>query len=421
MSRDFFCYFCLKTHNQQLCFVNQQPITINQLQNMQIVFSDAQYWNNFLPLTYTRPVAELRCGILTFSERWKTLLEIENCSYITEDYLQNKYPAPKKEEALFIVPNFLPTEGVLEQIKDLKFGEALVYKDELLAARINMDNFSLNQIEKMTDIHEDLFFFEKHTDLFSKNNAAIEFDFDLITKNRTSQPLSETNGFLGEKSNLFIEEGAVVEYSTLNCKTGKIYIGKNAEIMEGCHVRGSLALCEGSIINMGAKIYGATTIGPKSKVGGEVNNIVILGYSNKGHDGFLGNSILGEWCNLGADTNSSNLKNNYSEVKLWSCQNQKFEKTGLQFCGVIMSDHSKTAINMQLNTGTVVGVAANIFKSGFPPNVVEHFSWGGMKGDEKFTINKAFEVAEIAMSRRKVTLEENDKEILTYIFNNFVS
>ena len=383
---------------------------------MQIVFSDAQYWEGFLPLTYTRPIAELRCGILTFKERWIKLLDFEEAAYITEDYLQAKFSAPEKKESLFIVPNFLPSQAVLEQIKMLKMGEALVYKDELLAVRINMDNFSLNQIEKMTDVEEELLIFYRPTDLFSYNQQAIDFDFDLLTKGRMSQPLSSTNTLLGSQDDLFIEEGAEIECSTLNTKTGKIYIGKNAEVMEGCNLRGPIALCDDSKFNLGAKVYGPTTVGPHSKVGGEVNNIVIFGYSNKGHDGFVGNSVIGEWCNLGADTNSSNLKNNYANVKLWNYKTKRFEDTGLQFAGVIMGDHAKTAINTQLNTGTVVGVAANIFKSGFPPNLVENFSWGGMKGDEKFSLPKAYEVAEKAMARRKVPLTEEDKEILKHIF-----
>lgn len=386
---------------------------------MQLVFSDAQYWDNFLPLTFTRPVAELRCGILTFSERWKKLLDAEQTAYITEDYLQEKFAAPQKVDSLFLVPNFLPSQEVLNQIKDLKPGEALVYKDELLAAHINMDNFSLNQIEKMTDIEEEVMFFERPTDLFRYNDKAIEFDYELLTKGRKSQPLSPTNILLGDPHNLFIEEGAEVECSTLNVKTGKIYIGKDAEVMEGCHLRGPIALCEGSKFNLATKVYGPTTIGPHSKVGGEVNNIVILGYSNKGHDGFVGNSVIGEWCNLGADTNSSNLKNNYANVKLWNYKSKRFEDTGLQFTGVIMGDHTKTAINTQLNTGTVIGVAANIFKAGFPPNLVENFSWGGMKGDEKFKLEKVYEVAEKAMARRHVELTDQDKAIIKYIFENY--
>ncbi len=386
---------------------------------MQIVFSDAQFWEDFLPLTFTKPVAEMRCGILNFSERWQKLLEIEDVSFLTEDYLQEKFKKPEAVESIFLVPNFLPSETVLQQIKDLKLGEALVYENELLAAKINMLNFSLNQIEKMNDITEKLVFFKRPTDLFSFNEKAINFDFELMTKGRKSQELSSTNGFLGNREDLFIEEGASIEFSTLNTKTGRIYIGKNAEVMEGCNLRGPIALCEESKFNLGAKIYGATTIGPNCKVGGEVNNIVIFGYSNKGHDGFLGNSVVGEWCNIGADTNSSNLKNNYAIVKLWNYRTKRFENSGLQFAGLIMGDHSKTAINTHLNTGTVVGVAANIFKSGFPPNLVESFSWGGMKSDEKFKLEKAYEVAELAMARRNVAFTEVDRNILKYIYTEF--
>ena len=384
---------------------------------MQLVFSDAQYWEDFLPLTFTKPISELRCGILTFAERWEKLLDIRDKRYITEEYLEVKYPRYEKKESLLIVPNFLPTEKVLDQIKNLQFGEALVYENELLVAKINLENFGLHQIEKMTDIEEELTVFKHPTDLFSFNEKAINFDFDLLTNGRISQSLSETNGFLGNKEDLFIEEGAEIEFATINAKTGKIYIGKNAEVMEGCNLRGPIALCEGAKFNLGAKIYGATTIGPYSKIGGEVNNIVVQGYSNKGHDGFVGNSVIGEWCNFGADTNSSNLKNNYSEVKLWSYKHKKFVGTGLQFTGVIMGDHAKTAINTQLNTGTIIGVAANIFKTGFPPNLVDNFSWGGMRGDEKFTINKVYEVAEKMMNRRKISLTQADKDIFLKIIN----
>lgn len=386
---------------------------------MQLVFSDAQYWEDFLPLTFTRPVAEMRCGILTFSERWQKILETTEVSWFTEMYLQQKFREPEKKESLFLVTNFLPTETVIQQIKDLKQGEALVYEDELVAAKINMEGFSLNQIEKMTDIKEELVFFKKPTDLFTYNKEAIDFDFELLTKGKTSQELSSTNGFLGNKEDLFIEEGAEIEFSTINTKTGKIYIGKNAEVMEGCNLRGPIALCEGSKFNLGAKIYGATTIGPHSKVGGEVSNIIIFGYSNKGHDGFVGNSVIGEWCNLGADTNSSNLKNNYGNVKLWNYRTKDFQDTGLQFAGLIMGDHSKTAINTQLNTGTVIGVASNIFKEGFPPNLIENFSWGGFKDDERFKLDKAYEVAEKVMARRKLPLTDDDKAILKHIFNEY--
>lgn len=386
---------------------------------MQLVFSDAQYWEDFLPLTFTRPVAEMRCGILTFSERWQKILEKSEVSYFTENYLQGKFKNPEDVESLFLVTNFLPTEAVIQQIKDLKLGEALVYEDELIAAKINMKGFSLNQIEKMTDIKEELIFFKKPTDLFTYNDKAIDFDFELLTKGKVSQQLSSTNGFLGDKKDLFIEEGAQIEFSTINTKPGKIYIGKNAEVMEGCNLRGPIALCEESKFNLGAKIYGATTVGPHSKVGGEVNNIIIFGYSNKGHDGFVGNSVIGEWCNLGADTNSSNLKNNYANVKLWNYRTKHFEDTGLQFAGLIMGDHSKTAINTQLNTGSVIGVASNIFREGFPPNLIENFSWGGFKDDERFKLDKAYEVAEKVMARRKLPLTDDDKAILKHIFDEY--
>ena len=384
---------------------------------MQLVFSDAQYWEDFLPLTFTRPISELRMGILTFQERWKKLLEMEDIAFLTEDYLQKKFKKPELKESLLIVPNFLPTKIVLEQIKNLEKGEALIYQDEVIAVKLNMRGFSLSQITKMTNVEEELLFVKSPSDIFTYNHQFLDYDFELLTKNRKSQELSETNNFLGDKKDLFIEEGAEIEFATLNCKTGKIYVGKNTEIMEGTMIRGGLALCEGSKINMGAKVYGATTIGPYSKVGGEVNNVVIFGYSNKGHEGFIGNSVIGEWCNLGADTNSSNLKNNYANVKLWNYRLSKFVDTGLQFCGLIMGDHSKSAINTQFNTGTVVGVAANIFKMGFPPNLVKSFSWGGMNGDESYRLDKVFEVMEKVMQRRKVNLTDIDKSIISHIYD----
>ena len=383
---------------------------------MQLVFSDAQYWEDFLPLTFTRPVSELRMGILTFQERWKKLLEIEDIAFLTEDYLQEKFKKPELKESLLIVPNFLPTESVLEQIKKIKQGEALIYQDEVIVAKLDMKDFSLSKITKMIEVEGKLLFVKSPSDIFTYNQQFLDYDFELLTRNRKSQELSETNNFLGDKKDLFIEEGAEIEFATLNCKTGKIYVGKNAEIMEGTMIRGGLALCEGSKINMGAKVYGATTIGPYSKVGGEVNNIVIFGYSNKGHEGFIGNSVIGEWCNLGADTNSSNLKNNYANVKLWNYRLSRFVDTGLQFCGLIMGDHSKSAINTQFNTGTVVGVAANIFKTGFPPNLVKSFSWGGMNGDESYRLDKVFEVMEKVMQRRKVDLTDIDKNIISHIY-----
>ena len=383
---------------------------------MQLVFSDAHYWENFLPLTFTRPVAEMRCGILTFSERWKKLLNTDEISYITEDYLQQKFARPEGKESLFITPNCIPSDRVLEQIKGLQLGEALVYENELLAAKVNVGNFSLDQITTMMDVEGEILLFKQPTDLFSFNDKAIDFDFELLTKGRTSVPLSPTNGFLGDKANLFIEEGAKVEFATLNCQKGKIYIGKDAEVMEGSHLRGSIALCEHATVNMGAKLYGATTIGPYSKVGGEISNSVIWGYSNKGHDGFLGNSVLGQWCNLGADTNVSNLKNTYNTIQLWDYQKGGYTSSGLQFCGVLMGDHSKTAINTQINSGTTIGVFANLFSAGFPSKYIPNFAWGASA--EKYRLEEAFAVAERVMARRGIAFDQKEQEILQWLFDN---
>ncbi|QCX52950.1 putative sugar nucleotidyl transferase [Elizabethkingia sp. JS20170427COW] len=387
---------------------------------IQLVFSDAQYWEDFLPLTYTRPIAEMRVGSLTFRERWEKLLGFSESFYYTEKYLQDKYPEPKALESLLIVPNFLPSEKLLQQIKDLQFGEALVYQHELVAARVNLENFNIGQIEKMTDVEdEDLVIFKKPWDLFTYNDKAIRFDFDLLTKGRKSQEISTTNFINGSKEEIFIEEGVEMEFVFLNTKKGPIYIGKDAEIQQGVMLAGPLAIGEHAVMKMGAKIYGATTFGPYAKICGEVSNVVIFGYSSKGHDGYLGNSVLGEWCNLGAGTCTSNLKNNYALVKMWSYKDKSFIDTGLQFCGSVMGDHVKTAINTTINTGTTIGVAANIFQSGFAPHLVENFSWGGRNDSPKFQLERAYETAKTMMARRSIDLTQEDKEILKFIDQKF--
>src|SRR5690606_7840722 len=251
-------------------------------------------------------------------------------------------------------------------------------------------------------------------DIFSKNTLAIQADFDLLTKGRQSAAIPDSV-FCINRKNIFVEEGARLNFASLNASDGPIYIGKNAEIMEGCTIRGPFALCDSSTLKMQTKIYGGTSIGPHSKVGGEVNNSVIFGYSNKAHDGFLGNSVIGEWCNLGADTNNSNLKNNYAEVKLWDYEKEGFANTGLQFCGLMMGDHSKCGINTMFNTGTVVGVSANIFGSGFPRNFIPSFSWGGSGGFTTYNTEKAFEVAKVVMSRRNIEFSDLDAKILVHV------
>ena len=381
----------------------------------QLLFCDQSTIRDFLPFTFTRPSAELRAGILTFAERWQRLLGITQVNYLTADYLQGKYPytGVSEEVTLFIYANFLPTPRFLEQVRSLEVGESITYQGRQLA--FLGKSITLSSIPSI-EWEEPLVLFEKPTDLFTYNDKAIDFDFELLTKGRTSAPLSPTNGFLGDKANLFIEEGAKVEFATLNCQKGKIYIGKDAEVMEGSHLRGSIALCEHATVNMGAKLYGATTIGPYSKVGGEISNSVIWGYSNKGHDGFLGNSVLGQWCNLGADTNVSNLKNTYNTIQLWDYQKGDYTSSGLQFCGVLMGDHSKTAINTQLNSGTTVGVFANLFSAGFPSKYIPNFAWGASA--EKYRLDEAFAVAERVMARRGIAFDQKEQHILQWLFDN---
>ena len=380
-----------------------------------LLFEDKNIIKDFFPLTFTRPSAELRAGILTFAERWQRLLGITQVNYLTADYLQGKYPytGVSEEVTLFIYANFLPTSRFLEQVRSLEVGESITYQGRQLA--FLGKSITLSSIPPI-EWEEPLVLFEKPTDLFTYNDKAIEFDFELLTKGRTSAPLSPTNGFLGDKANLFIEEGAKVEFATLNCQKGKIYIGKDVEVMEGSHLRGSIALCEHATVNMGAKLYGATTIGPYSKVGGEISNSVIWGYSNKGHDGFLGNSVLGQWCNLGADTNVSNLKNTYNTIQLWDYQKGDYTSSGLQFCGVLMGDHSKTAINTQINSGTTVGVFANLFSAGFPSKYIPNFAWG--VSAEKYRLEEAFAVAERVMARRGIAFDQKEQDILQWLFDN---
>lgn len=378
---------------------------------MNYILFDGPERDHLLPLTFTRPVGELRIGILTIKEKWEIYLGF-TCSYLTQDYLAEKYPLVDLDDNILINAAFLPTQQLVDQIKRLKERQALLYNDNIIALytdpeeEIEIENF------EVIEYKENIIHIEHPYHLFTYNSQALQDDFSLITKERSSQAISKTNQVVNPE-NIFIEEGAEVEFSILNAATGPIYIGKNAKILEGCLIRGGLALCENAQLNMGAKIYGATTIGPFSKVGGEVNNVILTGYSNKGHEGFLGNAVLGEWCNLGADTNNSNLKNDYSEVKLWNYVSQRFEKTGLQFCGLIMGDHSKCAINTQFNTGTVVGVCANIFESGFPKNMIPSFTWGS---SSEYKLSKAFDVAQKVMSRRNIPFNQTDVDILQHIF-----
>lgn len=381
-----------------------------------ILFDDRR--TNFLPFTYTRPVSEIRCGILTISEKWNKHLNA-SVSYLTEDYLSKKYSLHFETDNLYINGTVFPNKQLIEVIHELQEGELLYHqeKEKIIAFRSHL-KIDFKEIEQhdfsQINIENDFIDLNEKWDIFSKNADAIKTDFDLLTQGRKSQKISSTNTLIGDQ--VFLEEGAKVEAAILNSTSGPIYIGKNAEVMEGSVVRGGLALCEGAALKLSSKIYGPTTIGPYSKVGGEVNNSVIFGYSNKGHDGFLGNSVLGEWCNLGADTNVSNLKNNYAEIKLWDYEKEGFKKTGLQFCGMMMGDHSKSGINTMFNTATVVGVSANVYGGGFPRNFIPSFAWGGSDKWVEYRTNKAYEVAEKMMSRRNIAFSEEEVEILDHVF-----
>ncbi len=382
---------------------------------MNYILFDGNVRNQLLPFTFTRPVADIRIGILTIREKWEHFLGFATTT-VTEDYLSEKYPFLELEKNILINASFLPSENLVNIIKNLEENQAVFLDDEAIAffategQEVDFETFEIIQYA-----YNDVLRIENTWDIFSKNGEAIKRDFEMLTEGRDSQPIPEAV-WASNPENIFIEEGAKLPLCSLNASEGPIYIGKDAEIMEACSVRGPFALCEHATLKMGAKIYSNTTIGPHSKVGGEVNNCVIFGYSNKGHDGFLGNSVIGEWCNLGADSNNSNLKNNYAEVRLWNYETGNFARTGLQFCGLMMGDHSKCSINTMFNTGTVVGVSANIFGSGFPRNFVPSFSWGGSGGSITYKTDKAFEVAKIVMERRNIEFSEMDAKILQHVF-----
>ncbi len=382
---------------------------------MQIIFDDNGLHLALAPLSLTRPIAEIRFGILTFKESWIAALAhlypSINAAYSTEKYLDVKFPKADEFENLAIMANIKPNRALVDAITRLKSGDILYVNDRLVA------RYGLAATNRINIVIDNLLFVENCWDLFQKNDNAIKADFELLTTNRVSQQLNDTNRCINETS-IFIETGATVNFAILNASEGPIYIGKDAEIMEGSMIRGPFSIGEHGVVKMGAKIYGATSIGPYCKVGGEVSNCIFQAYSNKGHDGFLGNSVIGEWCNFGADSNSSNLKNNYSPVKIHSYTTNQLEETGVQFCGVLMGDHSKTGINTMLNTATVVGVSANIFGGGFPAKYIPSFTWGGVNNHDRFILDKAYEVAENMMSRRNISLTEGDKSILAHLYTN---
>lgn len=381
---------------------------------MNYILFDGPARNALLPFTFTRPVADILVGIMTIRQKWELYLRTTTTT-VTEEYLSVKFPMVEMQENVMINASFLPNTILAEMVSNLEPNQAIFKGDNVIAfyaddqQEVDFDTYEI------FEYNEDCITIENTWDIFSKNDLAIREDFEFLTEDRKSQPIPASVNVIAPE-NVFIEEGAKLEFVTLNASAGPIYIGKDSEIMEGSIIRGPFALCENAQVKMGAKVYGATTVGPHSRIGGEVKNAVLFAYSNKGHDGFLGDSVLGEWCNIGADSNNSNLKNNYEEVKLWSYETESFAKTGLQFCGLMMGDHSKCGINTMFNTGTVVGVSANIFGSGFPRNFVPSFSWGGAAGFTTYVTKKAFETARLVMSRRNVEFDEKEAAILEHIF-----
>jgi len=392
-----------------------------------IILFDDDNWGSLLPLSYTKPAGELRVGILTVREKWEKRLN-GSASYITQDYLSEKYPIKITSDNIVINSRLMPNDQIALLVKELDSNEAILYDDVLLAARLNDNQFQklINDQDidelKGIDINNQkdiISILKRPHDIFKLNAQEIKLDYDLITKNRYSKAIPENCRVINE-SNIFIEEGAEMNFVTLNATDGPIYIGANTTIMEGALIRGPFALCDHSTVKMGAKIYSGTTIGPYSKVGGELSNVVIQAYTNKAHDGFLGNSVIGEWCNIGADTNCSNLKNNYGWVKIWDYTSESFKISDMQFCGLIMGDHSKAGINTMFNTGTVVGVSANIFGAAFPRTFIPSFSWGGHAGFQTYNFEKAIEVAEKVMARRNIELSAQDKTILEHILHSSI-
>ncbi len=378
---------------------------------MKINLDDNGMHLRFAPLTLTRPLGDLRCGIFTNAERLKFYLPDSEIYFRTEKYLHAKFPNCDNPD-LTVNACLIANEEIIAAAVNLEDDEVLIYEGHWLAKKGSGQKTVHFKGEKPLLL-------ENRWDIFEKNHSAIQIDFNAIRQLRQSQELSETNLLIGSTENLFIEEGAKIEGSILNTNQGPIYVGKGAEIMEGSMVRGPLALCEEATLKMGAKIYGATTIGPNCKIGGEVSNVVFQAFSNKGHDGFLGNSIIGEWCNLGADTNTSNLKNNYSMVATYSYETQREEKTNVQFMGLTMGDHSKCGINTMFNTASVVGVFSNIFGSGFPKKFVSSFQWGNADEMEVFQFDKAIIAADNMMERRGLKLSDADTEILRHIFDQY--
>lgn len=385
-----------------------------------ILYDDPSIRTDLLPLTFTRPVAGIRIGIQSLVEKWEGVMG-QTCSYLTNTYLQAKFPYTPGPDNWYVNGAVCPTTALQEAIIALEPGIGLITPNgQVLAIRTDQilrTAPAVNDKYEYQTFSEPLVILNNLWDIFEQNGPQIRADFDRMTNGRKSALITDPFTQCYAPENIFVEEGATIRASVLNAEGGPIYIGRNATISEGSVVIGPFALGHDSTVNWGSKMRNNTTIGPYCKVGGEVGNSVFFGYSNKSHDGFLGNSVIGEWCNLGAGTNNSNLKNDYSNVKLYSYETGHLEDTGRIFCGLIMGDFTKVGINTMFNTGTVVGVSANIFGAGYQPKHVPSFSWGGSDTDFKpYRIGKALQVAREAYMRRNKAFDKVEESILRAIF-----
>ncbi len=386
-----------------------------------ILFDTQEQHENMLPLSYTRPVSHFRIGIMTIEEKWKVRLGIDSVGVLVPEYLTAKFPCSFSEENLFVDSSVLPDCQLVDAVLSLKSGESLVKEGGLIAACAPHEDFASRRFGRNIEYEGSLRRLRYIYDVFLENGAEIESDYRLITSGRDSQPLPEGNMLIGgdcasRSGRIFIEPGAVIRGGAVfNVEEGPIYIGVDSEVMERALVRGPFALGSHAKVNMGTKIYPGTTVGIWSKVGGELNNAVIFGYSNKSHDGFLGNAVVGEWCNIGAGVNASNLKNDYSKIRLWNYPRRSFLRTGLQFCGLIMGDHSKIGVNCMLNTATTIGVGVNFHGAGFPRPFVPSFLEGSCQGFKDVPLERFFSIAAVAMSRRGVELTEADRDMFRHI------
>ncbi|MDI9357037.1 MAG: putative sugar nucleotidyl transferase [Chitinophagaceae bacterium] len=375
---------------------------------------------NLLPLTYIRPVSNIRCGIFTIHEKWKKYTNT-TVSILTEEYLHTKFPPQYSQKNIYVDSSTIPNKKLVDAVCNLKNNEGLFFENTLIAFSLDThltysEAIRFNTAKKTIFTHS-YKSIQKVWNIFEFNAEEIQNDFSLVTHKRNSYLISDPFSHVYASKNIFIEENVSIKSAILNAETGPIYIGANTEVGEGTIIRGPVALCENVTTNMGTKLRPNTTIGPFSKVGGEISSSVLFGYSNKAHDGFLGNSVIAEWCNLGANTNTSNLKNNYKNVSMWNYETKSLEETAVLFCGIIMGDYSRSSINTMFNTGTTVGIGCNIFGHGFPKKYIPNFTWSDSQNDTLYAIEKLLETIENMFQRRKKIYTDEDKQLLQYLYS----